>query len=65
MFITNCNLRKRLGMSRLMEADTGANGGADTGNVETKETGTDTKETTQTETKEAKSYTQDELDKLI
>lgn len=65
MFITNCNLRKRLGMSRLMEADTGANGGADTGNVDTKETGTDTKETTQTETKEAKSYTQDELDKLI
>ena len=65
MFITNCNLRKILGMSRLMEADTGANGGADTGNVDTKETGTDTKETTQTETKEAKSYTQDELDKLI
>ena len=65
MFITNCNLRKILGMSRLMEADTGANGGADTGNVDTKETETDTKETTQTETKEAKSYTQDELDKLI
>ena len=65
MFITNCNLRKRLGMSRLMEAETGANGGADTGNVDTKETETDTKETTQTETKEAKSYTQDELDKLI
>lgn len=65
MFISNFNLRKRLGMSRLMEADTGANGGADTGNVDTKETGTDTKETTQTETKEAKPYTQDELDKLI
>lgn len=65
MFITNCNLKKRLGMSRLMEADTGVNGGADTGNVDTKETETDTKETTQTETKEAKSYTQDELDKLI
>lgn len=62
MFISNFNLRKRLGMSRLMEADTGANGGADTGNVDTKETGTDTKETTQPETK---SYTQDELDKLI
>ena len=32
MFINNCNLRKRLGMSRLMEANTGdGNAGAGTG----------------------------------
>ena len=32
MFINNCNLRKRLGMTRLMEANTGeGNTGAGTG----------------------------------
>lgn len=31
MFINNCNLRKKLGMGRLLEANTGANGGANTG----------------------------------
>ncbi|CUN79177.1 DUF4355 domain-containing protein [Clostridium paraputrificum] len=31
MFIRNVNLRKSLGMSRLLEADTGANGGSGTG----------------------------------
>ena len=32
MFINNCNLRKRLGMSKLMEANTGdGNAGAGTG----------------------------------
>lgn len=31
MFIRNANLRKSLGMSRLLEADTGANGGSGTG----------------------------------
>lgn len=61
MFITNCNLRKRLGMGRLMEADTGANGGADTSNVDTKETETDTKDTTQ----ESKTFTQEEVDNLL
>ncbi|WP_291649921.1 hypothetical protein [Clostridium sp.] len=61
MFLSNCNLRKRLGMSRLMEADNGAGSGADTGNEETSETKTDTKETTQ----EEKTFTQADVDKLI
>lgn len=61
MFITNCNLRKRLGMSRLMEADNGAGSGANTGNEETTETKTDTQETTQ----EEKTFTQADVDKLI
>jgi len=61
MFITNCNLRKRLGMSRLMEADNGAGSGADTGNEETTETKTDTQEATQ----EEKTFTQADVDKLI
>ena len=52
---------KNLRMSRLMEADTGANGGADTSNVDTKETETDTKDTTP----EEKTFTQTDVDKLI
>lgn len=55
MFITNCNLRKRLGMSRLMEADNGAGSGADTGDAETTETKPDTQKT----------FTQADVDKLI
>lgn len=62
MFITNCNLRKRLGMSRFMEADNGAGSGANTGNAETTETKEDTQETTQTE---EKTFTQADVDKLI
>lgn len=31
MFINNCNLRKKLGMGKLLEANTGANSGANTG----------------------------------
>ena len=61
MFLSNCNLRKRLGMSRLMEADNGAGSGANTGDVETTETKTDTEETTQ----EEKTFTQADVDKLI
>lgn len=61
MFITNCNLRKRLGMSKLMEADTGANGGADTG--------TDTPPADSgdkgNQTEESKTFTQADVDKLI
>ena len=30
MFINNCNLRKKLGIGRLLEANTGVNGGANT-----------------------------------
>lgn len=57
--IVNCNLRKRLGMSRLMDADTGANSGGNSG-AETTET-EEQKETTQTE----KTFTQKDLDKII
>lgn len=52
---------KNLRMSRLMEADTGAGSGANTGDVETTETKSDTKETTQ----EEKTFTQADVDKLI
>lgn len=55
MFLEN------LRVSRLMEADTGANGGADTGKADTTETGADTQETTQ----ETKTFTQDEVDRLV
>lgn len=59
MFIRNFNLRKQLGMSRLMEADKGdGNGGTDS-DVDTKETDTDSKDTTQT------TFTQADVDKLI
>nr|DAO91524.1 MAG TPA: Major capsid protein [Caudoviricetes sp.] len=56
---------KNLKMSRLMEADTGVNGGANTGDVDTNETETDNNNNTQTETKESKTYTQEEIDKII
>lgn len=59
MFLTNCNLRKRLGMSRLMEADTGSKGGADAGN-DTPPANED-KEAQ----KEEKTFTQADVDKLI
>lgn len=52
---------KNLRMSRLMEADNGAGGGANTGNAETTETKTDTQETTQ----EEKAFTQADVDRLI
>ena len=55
MFLEN------LRMSRLMDADTGANGGANTGNADTTETGTDTQETTQ----EEKTFTQADVDNLL
>ena len=56
---------KNLKMSRLMEADTGVNGGANTGDVDTNETETDNNNNSQTETKESKTYTQEEIDKII
>lgn len=48
---------------RLMEADTGANGGANTGNADTNEPKTDSKDTTQAT--EEKTFTQAEVDKMI
>lgn len=46
-----------------MEADTGANGGADTGNADTNEPKTDSKDTTQAT--EEKTFTQADVDKMI
>lgn len=48
---------------RLMEADTGANGGANTGNANTNEPKTDSNNTTQAT--EEKTFTQAEVDKMI
>ncbi|WP_418223568.1 hypothetical protein [Clostridium isatidis] len=59
MFIQNNNLRKRLGVSKLMEADTGANGGADPGNDTPPADGD---KSTQTE---EKTFTQADVDKMI
>lgn len=58
MFITNFNLRKRLGMSRLMEADAGDGAGAE---------GTENNEGSDDEGKgeEEKTFTQADVDKLI
>lgn len=56
MFIQNCNLRKRLEMSKLMEPDGGAGSG---------EEGKEENEEDSEEEKEAKTFTQDEVDKLI
>lgn len=48
---------------RLMEADTGANGGANTGNADTNEPKTDSNNTTQAT--EEKTFTQAEVDEMI
>lgn len=57
MFITNFNLRKRLGMSRLMEADAGDGAGAE---------GTENNEGEEgSEGEEEKTFTQADVDKLI
>ena len=58
MFVTNFNLRKRLGMSRLMEADAGDGTGAE---------GTESNEDAGDEGKgeEEKTFTQADVDKLI
>lgn len=59
MFIQKYNLKKRLGMSKLMEADTGVNGGADTGNDTPPE---DVNKGAQVE---EKTFTQADVDKMI
>lgn len=60
MFIQNCNLRKRLGMTRLMEADTGAggNGGGTDENL-------DNDDKQEEEKQEEKTFTQADVDKMI
>lgn len=60
MFIQNYNLRKRLGMARLMDADDGAgSGSAEEGKEENSEENEEGSE------EETKTFTQDEVDKLI
>ena len=61
MFIQNCNLRKRLGMSKLMEADAGAGTGG--GSEENEELDTDKED--KEEQKEEKTFTQADVDKMI
>lgn len=60
MFILNCNLRKRLGMGRLMEADGGAGTGGEgnPGGNEGEPEGGEGK-------KEEKTFTQADVDKMI
>lgn len=60
MFILNCNLRKRLGMGRLMEADGGAGTGGEgnAGGNEGEPEGGEGK-------KEEKTFTQADVDKMI
>lgn len=59
MFIQNYNLKKRLGMSKLMEADTGVNGGSDTGND------TPAEDVNKGAQVEEKTFTQADVDKMI
>ena len=62
MLIENCNLRKRLGIARLMEANTGAGGTG--GGLETSEESEKGEEETQ-ECSEEKTFTQEEVDNII
>ncbi|MBN1050277.1 hypothetical protein [Clostridium botulinum] len=62
MFIQNYNLRKRLGMSKFMEADTGVGGAGESG---TEETTTEETEEVQEETVKDKTFTQADVDKLV
>lgn len=63
MFVRNLNLRKRLGMSRLMEADTGAGAGSEGGSAEEIEGGAE--ENKEEEKQEEKTFTQADVDKMI
>ena len=61
MFITSCNLRKRIGMRRLLQVDGGAGTGGEgnsAGNEGDPEAGEGKGE-------EAKTFTQEELDKIV
>lgn len=61
MFITSCNLRKSIGMRRLLQVDGGAGTGGEgnsAGNEGNPETGEGKGE-------EAKTFTQEELDKIV
>ena len=62
MFIQNCNLRKKLGMSRLLEAD---NGGGAGGGSEEENSNNEEEESEEGEKKEDKTFTQADVDKMI
>lgn len=59
MFIKNSNLRNKLGMGRLLEADKGGSGGTDTGTEEIEETETEEEE------EPGKTFTQEEFNAKI
>ncbi len=61
MFITSCNLRKRLGMGRLLQAD-GGDGTGGEGNLAGSE---GAPEEGEGKGEEAKTFTQEELDKIV
>ena len=61
MFITSCNLRKRLGMGRLLQVDGGVGTGGE-GNPAGNESNPDGGEG---EGEEPKTFTQEELDKIV
>lgn len=63
MFIQNCNLRKRLGMSRLMEADGGAGGSGE--GAGTSEGDQEDGEGSGKGESEEKTFSQEEVDNLI
>lgn len=61
MFITNCNLRKRLGIGRLLQVDGGTGSGGE-GNSEGDE---GDQEDGEGKGEEPKTFTQEELDKIV
>ncbi|WP_455797570.1 hypothetical protein [Clostridium butyricum] len=63
MFIQNCNLRKRLGMSRLMEVDGGAGGSGE--GAGTSEGDQENGEGSEEGKSEEKTFSQEEVDNLI
>jgi hypothetical protein len=65
MFITNCNLRKRLGMGRLLQADGGDGTGGAGGSEGNPEDGEGTGEGEGNKGGESKTFTQEELDAIV
>lgn len=68
MFIQNFNLRKKLGMGRLLEANDGAGAGtagSGSGEGEEEDSNTDESEEGEAKKKEDKTFTQADVDKLV
>ena len=61
MYIVNCNLRKSLGMGRLLNADDGAGNGGEGGNSNTSEGSEGENENPES----GKTFTKDDVDRLI